>query len=189
MKKQTKRKRISSAGRFRRLPLLLVVMAAASVAIGAVTVFSGRLAGASAPQKQAKGAAVAEKTGKNYVTVKVAGRDVQVDSQTGQIKPLTPEEAQQLAEGLKGMLNQSTEGLVQVKHEDGSVSMDLEGRFQHVMVAKTNGDGTVTQSCIHSPQEAASFFGLDPQLLGVQASGNEGSKQPVRALPGKNPIQ
>ncbi len=157
MKKQTKRKRISSAGRFRRLPLLLVVMAAASVAIGAVTVFSGRLAGASAPQEQSKGAAV--------------------------------EEAQQLAEGLKGMLNQSTEGLVQVKHEDGSVSMDLEGRFQHVMVAKTNGDGTVTQSCIHSPQEAASFFGLDPQLLGVQASGNEGSKQPVRALPGKNPIQ
>ena len=61
MKKRTKRKRISSAGRFRLLPLFLVVMAAASVAIGAVTVFSGRLAGVSALQKQAKGAAVAEK--------------------------------------------------------------------------------------------------------------------------------
>ncbi len=65
MKKQKKRKRTSSAGRFGRLPLILVVMAAASVAIGAVTVFSDRLAGLRGSQNQVKGPSVAEKTGKN----------------------------------------------------------------------------------------------------------------------------
>jgi len=188
MRKQKKSSRSSSAGKFGRLPLILIVMATASIAIGAVTVVSRQLAGVNVPQNQSKGASVAQNSGKNYVTVKVAGRVVQVDSQTGQIQPLTPQEAQQLAEGLKVMLNRSTEGLVQVQHADGSVSMDLNGHFQHVMVAKANGDGTVTQSCIDSPQEAASFFGLDPQLLGVQATGNEPSK-PARVLPAKNPIQ
>src|SRR5882762_3463027 len=141
MKKQKKRKRTSSAGRLGRLPLILVVMAAASVAIGAVTMISGRLAGVRGPQNQAKGPSVAEKTGKNFVTVKVAGRDVQVDSQTGQIKPLTPQEAQQLAQGLKGMLNRSTEGLIEITHPDGSVSLDLQNRFQNLTVARINADG------------------------------------------------
>jgi hypothetical protein len=189
MKKQKKRKRTSSAGRLGRLPLILVVMAAASVAIGAVTVISGRLAGVSGPQNQVKGPSVAEKAGKNYVTVKVAGQDVQVDSQTGQIKPLTPQEAQQLAQGLKGMLNQSTEGLVQVKHGDGSVSMDLEGRFQNVTVARINQDGSVSQSCVDNPQSAASFFGIDPQLLGVEPSGIASANQPARVTPAKNALQ
>src|SRR6266403_585379 len=189
MRNRKQRKKTSSASRFERVPLLVVVMAAASIAIGAVTVASRQLAGTKVSQARVRGLDVAGKAGKNYVTVKVAGQDVQVDSQTGQIRPLTPQEAQQLAEGLKGMLNRSTEGLVQVHHADGSVSMDLDGRFQHVMVAKTNDDGTVTQSCVDSPQDAASFFGLDPQLLGLQPTGKEESKQPTQVLPAKNPIQ
>src|SRR6266850_7783968 len=173
MKKQNKEKKINSANRFGRFPWILVVMVAALIAIGAVTVASRQLTVAKASPDQEKGAVVGEKTGKNYVTVKVAGRDVQVDSQTGQIKPLTPHEAHQLAEGLRGMLNQSTEGLVQVKHADGSVSMDLDGHFQNVMVARRNEDGSLSQSCVDNPQAAASFFGIDPQLLGAEPSANE----------------
>jgi len=188
MKKQKKRKSSSSASRFGRLPWILVIMAAASLAIGAVTVVSRQLAVAKASPRQEKGAAVAEKSGKNYVTLKVAGQDVQVDSQTGKIKPLTPQEAQQLADGLKGMLNRSTEGLVEVKHPDGSVSMDLDGRFQNVMVARRNEDGSLTQSCVDNPQAAASFFGLDPQLLGAESSGKEGN-QPTPLSPAKKSIK
>ncbi|HUC19963.1 MAG TPA: hypothetical protein VMR98_00515, partial [Candidatus Polarisedimenticolaceae bacterium] len=67
-------------------------------------------------------------------------------------------------------VNQSTEGLVQVKHADGSVSMDLEGRFQNVTVARVNKDGSVAKSCVDNPQAAAAFFGIDPKLLGNQSN-------------------
>ena len=158
LKKPTKR-----AKRFPRLTLTTVLVATAILAIAAVTVVSrqkARATGASARSLQ-----VAKKSQGNLVKVKVAGQDVQVDSQTGQIQELTPEEAQKLAAGLKQMVNQSTEGLVQVQHADGSVSMDLEGRFQNVTVARVNKDGSVTQSCVDNPQAAGAFFGIDPKLI------------------------
>jgi len=189
MKKQKKTKKNNSAGRFGRLPLIFGVIAAASVAIGAVTVVSKRLVGVEAPQNQVASSTVAGKVRKNFVTVKVAGRDVQVDGQTGEIKPLTPQEAQQLAGGLRGMLNKSTEGLVQVQHADGSVSMDLDGRFKNVMLAKINEDGSLSQSCVDDPQAAAAFFGIDPKLLGVESSETQPSNQPTRLNPARNPIK
>jgi hypothetical protein len=70
-----------------------------------------------------------------------------------------------LAEGLKQVVNQSTEGLVQVQHADGAVQMDLDGHFQNVAVARVNNDGSVTQSCVDSPQTAGAFFGIDPNLI------------------------
>ena len=93
---------------------------------------------------------------------------VPLDSQTGQVRPLTQEEAQRLAAGLKELANQSTDGLQTVRHADGSVSMDLQGRFQHVAVAKLDEDGKLIQSCIDNPEAGAAFFGIDPQLVGVK---------------------
>lgn len=83
----------------------------------------------------------------------------------GQIRPLTQEEAQRMAEGLKKLLNQSSEGLKQVQHADGSVSMDLEGRFQSVTLAKKTEDGRVVLSCVDNPRSAAAFLGIDRQLI------------------------
>ncbi len=93
-------------------------------------------------------------------------------STQSQIRPLTQEEAKRLGEGIKNLLSQDTEGLTQVRHADGSVSMDLEGRFQSVAVAKRNEDGKVVQSCVDNRQAAAAFFGIDPQLVGVPAGVN-----------------
>jgi len=70
-----------------------------------------------------------------------------------------------MAEGLKGMLNKSTEGLVEEHNADGSVSLDLQGRFQNVIVARENQDGTLSQSCVDNPKAAGKFFGIDPKLL------------------------
>lgn len=154
------RKRTSSK-LFRRVSLIAVIGIAASLAVAATTVIT-RQRRATATSNPAK------TTGNHFVTVKVAGRDVQFDPQTGQIKPLTADEAQQLAAGLKTMLNKSTDGLVQEQHPDGTVSMDLQGRFQNVAVAKVNADGTLSQSCVDNPEAAASFFGIDPQLLGAE---------------------
>jgi hypothetical protein len=89
----------------------------------------------------------------------------QQNQSAAQVSPLTPAEAKTLAEGLKPLVNQSTEGLVQVQRPDGSVSMNLEGRFQNVAVAKKEADGTVSQSCVNNADSAAAFFGIKPQLI------------------------
>ena len=108
---------------------------------------------------------MANKVDKNFVTVEVAGQKVQVDSQTGQIQELTPEEKQRLAAGLKQMVNKSADDLTEIHHTDGSVSVDLEGRFQSVTVAKIDEDGNLVQSCVDNPRAAGAFFGIDPQQI------------------------
>ena len=151
-----------SAKRFPRPPVMIVT-AIAVVAIAAITVVSRQ--SDNSKQTAVPQPVMANAPAKKYTTVKVAGQDVQVDSQTGQIKPLTPEEATRLAASLKRMLNKSTEGLVEEHNHDGSVSVDLQGRFQHVAVARVNQDGSVSQSCVDNPKAAANFFGIDPKLL------------------------
>jgi hypothetical protein len=170
-----------SAKRFPRLTLTTVLVATAILAIAAVTVVSSQKARTNKASEAERSAQVANKP--NYVTVKVAGQDVQVDGQTGQIKTLTQEEAQKLAAGLGQLVNQSTEGLEQVQHEDGSVSMDLKGRFQNVTVARINQDGTVSESCVDNPQAAGAFFGIDPKLI------EEQSKKSIDNLPNVQPVK
>ena len=146
-----------------RLKLTTVLVLVAVLAIAAVTVVSRQRASANGTGEGERSLQVAKKS--NFVKVRVAGQDVEVDSQTGKIRPLTPAEAQKLAAGLKDMVNQSTEGLEQVQHEDGSVSMDLKGHFQNVAVARVNEDGSISQSCVDNPQAAGAFFGIDPKLI------------------------
>jgi len=146
---------------------VLIATAVAVVAIAAVTVIPRQHASARLIENQT---AAIQSTAKatattNYVTRRVAGQDIQIDMQTGQVRPLSPQEAQQLANGLAPMLDNSTDGLVQVHHADGSVSMDLQGRFQNVAVAKVNTDGTIEQGCVDNPRAAAKFFGIDPKLI------------------------
>jgi hypothetical protein len=118
-----------------RLPLVGVVLATTLIAVGAVAAVSRQ-------QAQAKN-----------------------DAQTDQSRAVTPEEARKLADGIKERLNRSSDDLPANYHPDGSVSVDLQGRFQNVAVAKRNADGSVTQSCIDNPQSAAEFFGIDPQVF------------------------
>lgn len=91
-------------------------------------------------------------------------------AQDTQSRPLTQEEAQKVAQGIKQLVNKSIDGLVSVQHADGTVSMDLQGRFQNVAVAKKNADGTITQACVDTPEAAARFFQIDPQLVEDQST-------------------
>lgn len=153
-----------AANRRRRLWLFAAV--AVVVVATAVTVISRQKTNAN----QAVTLAVnkppaAATTTRNFVTRRVAGQDIHIDTQTGEIQPLTPQEAQKLANGLAPMLDDSADGLVQMKHADGSVSLDLQGRFQNVTIARINRDGTIEQSCVDNPRAAAKFFGIDPKLI------------------------
>jgi hypothetical protein len=178
MSKQNKKKKTKSARKRGRFSRVTIVLAAIVVAAAAITVVSRQVVKGKGPNAPQAGFADT-RSSKKYVAVNVAGRQVQVDSQSGQVKPLTSQEAKELADGLKVMLNRSTEGLVQEQQEDGSVSMDLQGRFQNVAVARVNEDGSITQSCVDNSAAAAAFFGIDPKLLGVESTVNE----PKQAAP------
>lgn len=106
-------------------------------------------------------------TARNYVTANAAGMVVVRDRETGKTRPLTSAEALHLAEGIRALVSQSTVGLVEVRNADGSYSMDLQGRFQSVMLAKREDDGTVSQACVDNVEAAASFFAIDPALVGA----------------------
>ena len=75
------------------------------------------------------------------------------------------------------MLDDSADGLRQVKHADGSVSIDLEGRFQNVTVARVNAEGTVDQSCVDNPRAAAKFFRIDRKLIENAPTARKRSKR------------
>jgi hypothetical protein len=188
MKNRKRKQPAKAAVRSRRFAITAICVTAVIVAGAAITVLSKQLANNKRSIAVSTKAASAN-AGKKYVTVKVAGRDVQVDPQTGQIKPLTPAEAQQLADGLKTMLNKSTEGLVPEKHADGSVSIDLQGRFQNVAMARVNADGTLEESCVDEPLAAAQFFGIDPKLLGVEAPKTIGPSSAAAGQPFRTPAK
>lgn len=104
-----------------------------------------------------------------------------------QIRPLTQEEAQQLAEGIKALVNQSTDGLKQVQHADGSVSMDLDDRFQNVALAKKTADGNVAQSCVDNPAAAAAFLGINQELIDKTNTAPAKKREPAKDVESGNP--
>src|ERR671932_457394 len=91
-----------------------------------------------------------------FVTVEVGGKRLRVNALTLQQGPLTQEQSQQIADALKE--NKSTDGLVEVRHADGTVSVDLQGRFQNVTLARKNDDGSVSEACVDNPEAAATFL-------------------------------
>src|SRR3954454_16851975 len=60
---------------------------------------------------------------RNIVTLGTAGQPVVLDRQTGAVRPLAQDEKARFAQGLRQVINTSSDGLVEVRHEDGSVSM------------------------------------------------------------------
>ncbi len=86
------------------------------------------------------------------------GQQVAVDKQTGKLRQPTAEEAKQLIDGLTPLLNDSPEGLTAVHRNDGSVFVDLQGRFMSVAVAKIGADGKVEEKCVTSVAEVKEFL-------------------------------
>lgn len=177
MRRQVHSKSVASAKSFRPSPAIALAAAVLLVAIGAGTVASMQRVKATQTEVEPRADLMLTRSRGNYVKVRVAGQDIHVDSQTGQMKPLSPQEAQKLAEGLRQMFNKSTEGLSQVHHPDGSVSMELEDRFHNVTVARINEDGAISQSCVDNVEAAASFFGIDQEII-KDPNGASGATQP-----------
>jgi len=167
-KRVSKQRPAAGRGRAYRAGLFACALLVAGVATAAAT-YASRNAG---PPKAERGAASAVQPADPYVTVEVGGRKVRVNAQTLQQGPLTQGQSQQLAEQLEG--NKETDGLVQEKREDGTVSVDLQGRFQNVTLAKKNDDGTVSAACVDTPEAAGAFLNGREKTTAVTGTGVNG---------------
>lgn len=67
----------------------------------------------------------------------------------------------EMAEYIKTVTNRTTEGLVERRSADGSDTVDMDGRYQSVMVARLEDDGEMGMACIDNLDDANSFFGKD----------------------------
>ena len=76
---------------------------------------------------------------------------------------------------LSRALKRSGEGLVAEQHADGTVMVDLQGRFQHAVVARVNADGTIEMQCHDQLRPAAEFLagGGDAGLTGYEGHEHE----------------
>lgn len=151
-KRVSKQRPAARRVRVSRAALFACALLFAGVAT-AVATYASRNA---APAPPAVPSVSAQPAADPYVTVEVGGKKVRVNAQTLQQGPLTQAESQQLAQQLEG--NKATDGLVQEKHADGTVSVDLQDRFQNVVIAKKNDDGTVSAACVDTPEGATSFL-------------------------------
>ena len=146
MRKQSRKN--SSTGSARRSSITMALIAIAIIAVGAVTVVSRQNLSDRQPTKT---------TMQNLNSA--AGQNHALTSDQ-----LTQSDRDALAGGLKDMIDQSTEGLAEIHHKDGSVSVNIEDRFQSVTVAKDD-NGRLSQSCVDNPQAAGAFFNIDPKLI------------------------
>ena len=180
MQHQRKQARSIPSKRFGRFAWMVIIVAAFALgATAAVSLRTGAAKDSTTPPSKN------EKDLHSRASLRSAATGIPVNSQTGQIRPLTQEEAQKLAEGIRKLVNQSTDGLQSVRHADGTVELDLEGRFQNMAIARRNVDGTLSESCVDNPKAAADFFGIDPQLVGVPANTSSLKKeiaQPERGV-------
>ena len=149
-KRVSKQRPAAGRGRAYRAGLFACALLVAGVATAAAAYASRNAARPEAVR------AAAVQPADPYVTVEVGGRRVRVNAQTLQQGPLTQEQSRQLAEQLEG--NKETDGLVQEQREDGTVSVDLQGRFQNVTLAKRNDDGSVSTACVDTPEAAEAFL-------------------------------
>jgi hypothetical protein len=101
----------------------------------------------------------------NETTVNFANQKITIDAQTGRMRKPTVEEARALVDTITGLTNRSSKGLHIEKAENGMRKVDLQGRFQTVVLAKPNPDGTNEVRCVSSLKEAAEFLGIDPTKL------------------------
>jgi len=104
--------------------------------------------------------AVSAQQNQNKPKKYVATRAITVDQQTGALRLPTPQETQELVDSLIEMTNRSTDGLQVATLTNGTKAVNIDGRFQSVMIARPNEDGTSELKCVATFAEAAEFLGL-----------------------------
>ena len=91
--------------------------------------------------------------------VRLAGRKVRIDKNSGKLRDLSQQEARELVATLTAMTTQ-TERAGQT--QGGGTLARIDG-FDHVLVGRPNEDGTTDVRCVESLEEAVSFLSQQPK--------------------------
>jgi len=77
-----------------------------------------------------------------------------IDPETGELGMPTREQWNELSDLEQQRLDHSSAGLVEVHHPDGSVSVDLQGRFQEFATVRIGPDGKLVFQCVDGAENA-----------------------------------
>ncbi len=97
-------------------------------------------------------------------------QQVAVDPATGALGAPTAEQIQALERAVAAMLSQSSEGLEVVELPDGTLTVDLLGRFQEVAVAAVAPDGTLRTGCVSRPGEVRAVLAPEARAVAKKAA-------------------
>jgi hypothetical protein len=97
--------------------------------------------------------------------LRVAGRKVRVDKQTGKLRDLSAQEARELISTLTSMTTRVERPIAATP--GGGVLDQFQG-FDHVLVARPNEDGSSDVLCVSSVEEAVSFLSQQPKSSGKE---------------------
>ena len=89
-----------------------------------------------------------------------ATRPIVMDQKTGQLRMPTKKEIDEAVKSLATLAKRSSEGLQQVTLASGAVTVDLDGGFGGVILARPNDDGTWETKCVFTIEEGMAFLGL-----------------------------
>lgn len=97
-----------------------------------------------------------------------AGMVVAVDPETGVLGMPTSEQLQALGLDQSAAYDDSDAGLVEVHHPDGTVSIDLQGRFQEYSVIRITPDGKKIMACVPTRAQAARVLAIPPSTPALE---------------------
>ena len=127
----------------------------AIVAAGIFTVLTAHTAAAAQPLPGASASEAATAPGRYKGT-----RRIVMDKQTRQLRVPTTEETRQVVSDLARLTSRSADNLPETQVPGGGTSLDLQGGFGGVMLARPNDDGTYETKCVFTFAEGAEFLGL-----------------------------
>ncbi len=109
-------------------------------------------------------------TGREATAQPRSGVTVRIDPETGEIRGYRVPDPRRLPDDrLERALSRSTKGLRAVTLPDGTVYVDLQGRFGHLQSARLNEDGSLEMRCVDSVRQLMSFV----DHLGVRPTAAE----------------
>jgi hypothetical protein len=95
-------------------------------------------------------ATLAGRTAASPTAPGAAGRIIALDPETGQLGAPSPEQLRTL--GVRpevAAVSRTDEGLVETRLTDGTVILDLGGRFQDNVIARLDRNGRLVYGCVH----------------------------------------
>jgi len=131
----------------RRFSSLKAVLALAAIAIG-VLAGTGGLSAAGGAEQQGKA--------KHYK----ATRAFVVDKASGAVRMPTQQEVDEVVANLTALGQKPDDSLAQTTQPSGAVSLDLDGGFSGIILARPNSEGGWETRCVFTLEEGIAFLGI-----------------------------